>query len=74
MFLEYEDSKEFIKKWCRVDINFRRINIKCQLFKVPFFTLLGNHELKTETDNKEVLKLIGYENAVLHLQIMMNDV
>lgn len=42
---------------------------KCQLFKVPFFTLLGNHELKTETDNKEVLKLIGYENATFSIDL-----
>lgn len=42
---------------------------KCQLFKVPFFTLLGNHELKTEDNNKEVLKLIGYENATFSIDI-----
>ncbi len=42
---------------------------KCQLFEVPFFTLLGNHELKTETNNKEVLKLIGYENATFSIDL-----
>lgn len=42
---------------------------KCQSFKVPFVTLLGNHELKTEKDNKEVLRIIGYKDATFSIDI-----
>ncbi len=46
-------------------------HILCMLnnFNVPFYTLLGNHELKNMENNKEVLKVIGYTEATFSFDI-----
>ena len=36
---------------------------KFKNIKVPYYTLIGNHELKSVDSNKEIINLIGYENA-----------
>ena len=36
---------------------------KLQGFNVPFYTLIGNHELKAVESNREIMDILGYENA-----------
>lgn len=50
------------------DIEINKNNIvhilnKFKNIKVPYYTLIGNHELKSVDSNKEIINLIGYENA-----------
>lgn len=42
---------------------------KLQQIQVPFYTLLGNHELKNMQSNKEVLEILGYNKATFSINI-----
>ena len=42
---------------------------KCQWIKYPFYTILGNHELKLVDSNKEVLRIFGYKEATYYINI-----
>ncbi|MCI9434651.1 MAG: hypothetical protein HFI86_05220 [Bacilli bacterium] len=53
-----------------IDIqNIKYIWQKLNNFSVPFYTLLGNHELKNVQSNKEILKIIGYSEATFSFDI-----
>ena len=43
--------------------NLKHIWKKLQGFNVPFYTLIGNHELKAVESNREIMDILGYENA-----------
>lgn len=49
--------------------NLRYMWKKLSKFNVPFYNLLGNHELKNVKSNKEILDIIGYKNATFSLDI-----
>lgn len=49
--------------------NIKKIWNKCQRIKYPFYTILGNHELKLVDSNKEVLKIFGYEETTYSINI-----
>lgn len=49
--------------------NLQYIWKKLQQIRVPFYTLIGNHELKQVKSNKEVLDIIGYESATFSLDV-----
>lgn len=49
--------------------NIKYIYEKLNSFNVPFYTLLGNHELKNVQNNKEVLEIIGYNSATFSFDI-----
>ena len=49
--------------------NLKYIWKKLQQFNVPFYTLIGNHELKSVENNKEVMDILGYENATYGVDI-----
>lgn len=49
--------------------NIEYILDKFKNFRVPFYTLIGNHELKMMKNNKEVLDLIGYKSACFSVDI-----
>lgn len=49
--------------------NIRKIWNKCKEIKYPFYTLLGNHELKLVDSNKEVLEIFNYEKATYSINI-----
>lgn len=56
------------------DINTDKENIKyiLNLFKKinkPYYIVLGNHELKSVKNNKEILDLIGYKSATYSLDV-----
>lgn len=42
---------------------------KLQGFNVPFYTLIGNHELKSVESNKEIMDVLGYENATYGVDV-----
>ena len=42
---------------------------KLQGFNVPFYTLIGNHELKSVENNKEIMDVLGYENATYGVDV-----
>ena len=43
--------------------NIKYIWNKLKTINVPFFSLIGNHELKMMENSKEVLELMGYERS-----------
>lgn len=49
--------------------NISKIWLTLKKFKVPFYTLIGNHELKTMNTRKEVLDILGYEKATFSVNI-----
>ena len=49
--------------------NLKHIWKKLQGFNVPFYTLIGNHELKSVDSNEEIMEVLGYENATYGIEI-----
>lgn len=49
--------------------NIKYIWDKLKNFSVPFYTLIGNHELKNMQNNKGVLEIIGYNSATFSFDI-----
>lgn len=49
--------------------NLKYIWSKLQKFNVPFYTLIGNHELKSVKSNQEIMDILGYENATYGIDI-----
>ena len=49
--------------------NLKLIWKKLQQFKVPFYTLIGNHDLKMMDNRKEVLDILGYERGTFSVDI-----
>ncbi len=62
-FIQATNDKEQDKK------NILHVWDKFSEIKCPYYTILGNHELKLVQSNKEILDLIGYKNATYSLDV-----
>ncbi len=49
--------------------NFTYIWNKLKNIKVPFYGVLGNHDLKSMVSRKEIEQIMGYENATFSVNI-----
>lgn len=49
--------------------NLKHVWEKLKGFNIPFYTLIGNHELKSVENNKEIMEILGYENATYGIDI-----
>lgn len=49
--------------------NIKRIWEQLQGFKIPFYTLIGNHDLKMMNSRNEVLDILGYKDATFSIDL-----
>lgn len=50
-------------------INYTYIWNKLKSIQIPFYSVIGNHDLRTMNSRKELEKIMGYENATLSFNL-----